>query len=135
MTVSHTLTAADVVKIRDGLRGRFPEWTAEELKRGVRTVVHEAVQGQNTLVCSSLTPEMTAQRDRLAPLTEVERGTHYGYQLMQVSKEQYQAHADAIARGDRSARQCKDAHHFTQMRHQTEMWEASDRLVAEAGVV
>lgn len=135
MTVLHTLTMADVVKIRDGLRGRFPEWTAEELKRAVRTVVHEAVQGQNTLVCSSLTPEMVAQRDRRVPLTDAEKGSHYAHQISQVTPEQHKAYQDALARGDRNARQCKDAHHFTQMRHQTEMWEASDRLVAESGAV
>jgi hypothetical protein len=134
MTVSHTLTTADVVKIRDDLRARYPEWTPAELLRAVRTEAHAAVQLQNPVACSALTPEMKAQRDRREPLTLAEQGSHYAHQLSQVTAEQAQAYQQAIARGDRNARQCKDAHHHAQMTHQTEMWAASDKIVAEAGV-
>lgn len=108
--------------------------TPAECVQGTRTAVHALVQAETPLAASSLTPEMQAERDAREPLTHAQKAAHLAHQRSQVTPEQHEAYGRAKGAGDRSARNCADAHHWVQMLHQTAMWKEADRLVAEAGV-
>lgn len=109
--------------------------SASDAVMSTRTLVHERLQAEKPMPCTSLPPDMQSQRDRRTPLTYAEKAAHVAHQRSQVTSEQHEAFARAKASGDRNAAQCADAHHHVQMLHGTSLWEETDRLCKEAGVM
>lgn len=128
-----TVTIGDVHRIHAEhvARGTL---TPAECVQGTRTVVHGLLQAESPLPCTDLTPDMIIARERRTPLTLAEKLEQEDHQRAQVTPEQQAAYRAARAAGDRNAAHCPDAHKWVQMKHQTALWERTDRLVAEAGV-
>jgi hypothetical protein len=108
--------------------------TPTECVQGTRTAVHALFQAESPLPCTSITPEMQAARDARSPMTADQKFAQEDHQRDQVTPEQIKSYREARSSGDRNAQNCRDAHHWVQMVHQTSLWQRTDALCAQAGV-
>jgi hypothetical protein len=111
--------------------------SASDALMSTRTLVHAQMQLDRPVPYGYevLTPEMKAERDPPGRILTVdERQAQSYHQWSKVTPAEQELFNRARFARDRNAVQCADAHHYVQMLHQTELWKATDQLVAEAGV-
>ena len=131
MSITHTITTADVLALRDDLvaRGR----TGADVRQALRTELSGLLQLQCPPPGSSLTPEQHAERQANG-FTDAQQAAHLAHQMAQLTAEHHAAWGTARRTNDPEAANVKDAHHFAQKMHVKALWAEVDRLVAEAGV-
>lgn len=139
-----TVQASDVLKIRDELRARYPKLTDAELLRGVRTEVHALLQLEKPPPYSLPTAETGKTDVDFAKAAEGAAGNpeelqrlhdeHIAYRAGRMVKMHASVPAEEHVRfhKDRPPPFIKDAHHYAQQRHQSALWNETDKLVKEA---